>query len=44
MTSLDAALDRYLEMAVFEAGLSEATLAAYGATSPIHGFLTDNGD
>lgn len=31
MTSLNTALDRYLQMAVFEAGLSEATLSAYGA-------------
>lgn len=44
MTPLDTALDRYLEMAVFEAGLSEATLAAYGADLRRYiGFLTDNG-
>ncbi|MBX3176961.1 MAG: site-specific tyrosine recombinase XerD [Candidatus Hydrogenedentes bacterium] len=44
MTSLDAALDRYLEMAVFEAGLAEATLAAYGADLRRYtGFLVDNG-
>lgn len=44
MTDLDTALDRYLEMAVFEAGLSEATLAAYGADLRRYtGFLTDNG-
>ena len=44
MTTLDTALDRYLEMAVFEAGLSEATLSAYGADLRRYiGFLTDNG-
>jgi integrase/recombinase XerD len=31
MTTLDHALDRYLQMAVFESGLAEATLSAYGA-------------
>lgn len=41
---LTAALDRYLEMAVFEAGLSEATLSAYGADLRRYlGFLEDNG-
>lgn len=44
MTLLDTALDRYLEMAVFEAGLAEATLAAYGADLRRYiTFLTDNG-
>ena len=44
MTPLDTALDRYLEMAVFEAGLSEATLAAYGADLRRYvTFLTENG-
>lgn len=44
MTTLETALDRYLEMAVFEAGLSEATLSAYGADLRRYiGFLADNG-
>ena len=44
MTTLDTALDRYLEMAVFEAGLSEATLSAYGADLRRYiTFLSDNG-
>jgi integrase/recombinase XerD len=44
MTTLETALDRYLEMAVFEAGLSEATLSAYGADLRRYiAFLTDNG-
>lgn len=44
MTDLNAALDRYLEMAVFEAGLSEATLAAYGADLQRYTtFLMENG-
>jgi integrase/recombinase XerD len=44
MTDLNTALDRYLEMAVFEAGLSEATLAAYGADLRRYiAFLGDNG-
>jgi len=44
MTSLDTALDRYLEMAVFEAGLAEATLEAYGADLRRYvTFLAENG-
>ena len=44
MTTLDSALDRYLQMAVFEAGLSEATLSAYGADLRRYlDFLQENG-
>lgn len=44
LMTLETALDRYLEMAVFEAGLSEATLSAYGADLRRYiGFLSDNG-
>ena len=44
MTRLDTALDHYLQMAVFEAGYSEATLAAYGADLRRYlGFLEENG-
>ncbi len=44
MTTLDTALDRYLQMAVFEAGLSEATLSAYGADLRRYlAFLSQNG-
>jgi len=44
MTTLENALDRYLQMAVFEAGLSEATLSAYGADLRRYlDFLDENG-
>lgn len=44
MPALDTALDRYLEMAVFEAGHAEATLSAYGADLRRYiAFLADNG-